>query len=111
MGEMITVNIKPMSVNDAWQGRRYKTPQYNKYQRDVLLLLPKITVPPGRLKLILELGFSNIQSDLDNPIKQILDILQKKYIFNDSRIWEINATKVKVEKGKEYFKFEFLGLD
>jgi len=107
----IKIDIKVLSVNEAWQGRRYKTDKYRAYQKHLTLLLPKIVVPPGKLKLILEFGMSNMASDIDNPIKMFLDILQKKYWFNDRDIWELEAKKFKIEKGKEYVKFEFISIN
>jgi len=108
MGDEIVLNIKPMSVNGAWQGRRFKTPAYKTYESQILLMLPKITIPEGDLKLSIEFGFSNKNSDCSNPIKLIEDILQKKYEFNDSRVYEISARKVIVKKGEEYIKFSIV---
>jgi Holliday junction resolvase RusA-like endonuclease len=105
------IKLQTLSVNKAWQGKRFKTAEYKKYEQDALFLMPKIIVPPGRLKLILEIGFSNIQSDIDNPVKMILDILQKKYWFNDSNIWELSVTKHKVNKGSEFFSYEFISME
>ena len=39
---MIKIEIKPLSVNDAWQGTRYKTTKYKAFQKELLLKLPKI---------------------------------------------------------------------
>lgn len=108
--EMTKVDIKPMSVNDAWQGRRFKTDAYKAYQKKMLLILPKLTVPHGKLKIVLEFGLSNSLSDIDNPVKQILDCLQKKYWFNDRDIYEMEVKKVKAIKGSEYFKFCFIPI-
>lgn len=99
------LNIKPLSVNEAWQGRRKKTFKYLKYQKDVSLLLRPFTVPEGDLRIVLEFGFSNAASDWDNPIKPFQDILQKKYGFNDSRVVEAHVKKVKVKKGEEYIEW------
>jgi len=102
---MIKVDIKPLSVNNAWQGKRFKTPDYKQYERDVLLILPKIKIPKGSLRLDIVFCFSNKASDIDNPIKPILDIMQKKYGFNDSIIYELNIKKQIVKKGKESISF------
>jgi len=104
------IKIKPMSVNVAWRGTRYKTPQYNKYQKEVLSTLPDdLIVPEGLLKVYYEFGMSK-SSDLDNPVKPLQDILQKKYNFNDSRIMEAHIKKVIVKKGQEYITFRFESL-
>jgi hypothetical protein len=39
-----------------------------------------------------------------------LDILQKKYGFNDKDFHEMTTIKVKVEKGKEFFEFKITAL-
>jgi Holliday junction resolvase RusA-like endonuclease len=102
------INIKPLSVNEAWQGKRFKTPRYKKYERDVLFLLPKMILPKGPLAIELEFGFSTQNADWDNPIKPFVDILQKKYRFNDSRIYQATVTKKIVKKGAEYTTFKIL---
>ena len=100
------VNIKPLSVNEAWMGRRFKTPKYKTYTRDLLPILPpKIEIPEGPLQVEYEFGLSNVQSDYDNPIKPFQDVLQAKYGFNDSQIVEAVVRKIKVPKGQEYIKF------
>lgn len=100
------LEIKPLSVNDAWKGRRFKTSAYKKYEKDVFLMLPKLSIPDGDLDINLEFGFSNNCADWDNPIKPFVDILQKKYGFNDNRIMSAKVTKKVVEKGREYIEFE-----
>lgn len=98
--------IKPLSVNQAWQGKRFKTKEYDGYIRDVCLLLPnKIDIPDGPLKVWIVWGFSSKASDVDNPAKCFIDCLQKKYHFNDSRIYKLTMTKEIVKKGKEYIEF------
>lgn len=103
------IDIKPLSVNQCWQGRRFKTPNYKKFEKHVLMLLPNdLVIPSGRLKITLRWGFSSKASDWDNPIKPFQDILQKKYDFNDNRVFEATVKKEVVKKGKEfiYFKIE-----
>lgn len=101
------VDIKPLSVNQAWQGRRYKTIMYSNYAQDLMWILPKVKVPEGNLEIHLEFGFSNKTSDWDNPIKPFVDVLQKKYDFNDKRIYKAVVEKKIVKKGEEYIKFSF----
>lgn len=107
---MIKLTIKPLSVNDCWRGQRFKTREYAIYERSVLLMLPKMKIPEPPYKICFEFGFSHASSDWDNPVKPLQDILQKKYGFNDRDIFEANVKKVKVEKGKEYLKFEIISI-
>ena len=104
---MEKLNIKPLSVNEAWQGRRFKTDKYKKYESDILLLLPNtLKIPTQNIRLFIEFGFSNNASDIDNCLKPFLDCLQKKYGFNDKLINELNVRKIKVSKGYEHIIFE-----
>lgn len=54
------VKYNPLSVNDAWQGRRYKTEEYRRYERDLLLLLPRIKIPEPPYRLEIEFGIPTI---------------------------------------------------
>ena len=101
-----TINLKPLSVNEAWQGQRFKTDKYKKYEKDLLFILPnkKLTIKaPYNINILLFM--SNKRSDIDNPVKLIIDILQKKYLFNDCDIYQLLITKTIVKKGKEGFHF------
>lgn len=103
-----TIKIKPLSVNSCWQGRRFKSKEYKTYYEPTLYrLLPKIDFDfskPCKLRLVF--GFSNRASDIDNPIKPILDVMQKRYSFNDKNIYKLEVEKEIVKKGEEYFSFE-----
>ena len=107
---MPKVKIKPLSVNDAWQGKRFKTKEYKAYEGSVLLLLPKIDVPDGDLLLSLTFGLSSKNADVDNPVKCFVDCLQKKYDFNDRRIYKMIVEKVDVKKGCEFIDFSLAVL-
>lgn len=103
---MIRVDIKPLSVNEAWKGKRFKTLAYKKYEINLLLMLPKIVLPPPPYIVHFRFGFSSSLSDWDNPIKPTQDVLAKKYGFNDKLIKRAIIDTDLVEKGKEYFEFE-----
>ena len=103
---MYSLPIKPLSVNKAWQGKRYKSKDYLSYERAVMLMLPKLKLPEPPFILTLEFGFSSPLADLSNPIKLFEDILQKKYGFNDKEIYKIVATKTHTKKGNEFINFK-----
>ena len=105
------LNIKPLSVNQCWQGRRFKTPKYKKYQNDLLSILPDTKVPDGFLRINITFGFSSASSDFDNPVKPFVDCLQKKYGFNDKYIKECFIRVEKVSKGNEFIHFQIKGID
>ena len=108
---MEKLKIKPLSVNECWQGKRYKTDKYLKYERDLLLMLPKLKLPNPPFKLYITFGMSNLLSDWDNPVKPFQDILQKKYGFNDKDIVEAHIYKQKVNKGEDFIKFSIETID
>lgn len=109
---MNTLKIKPLSVNDAWKGRRFKSDSYKGYEASVLLMLPKIIIPKGKpIELRLHVGFSSKGSDLDNICKPFQDILSKKYGFNDNQIYRLLMTKEIVKKGSEFISFEINEID
>lgn len=103
---MTSIQIKPLSVNEAWQGRRYKTSAYKKFEMDLLFLLPKIEIPEKPYQFEYEFGFSNSSSDLLNPEKLVTDIICKKYNINDRYIVRMILEKYIVAKGKEYIIFK-----
>ncbi len=103
----IKVNLNPLSVNKCWMGRRFKTQEYKAYEKSLLLLLPNnVEIPLGSLKLTLKWGFSSKLADWDNPIKPFQDILQKKYNFDDKRVFECFTSKEIVKKGEEFVEFK-----
>jgi len=99
------INIKPLSVNEAWKGRRFKTPTYNKYIKDMLLILPPLKVSDSKLELEVTFGLSNRAADIDNPLKCFIDCLQKKYGFDDKMIYRLIVNKDIVKRGNEYINF------
>ena len=100
------IRIKPLSVNKCWQGRRFKTPEYKAYERTILLMLPNLDVPKNiKLELIIKVGYSSNLADVDNMAKPFIDILQKKYSFNDNQIFKLVIIKEIVKKGNEYINF------
>jgi Holliday junction resolvase RusA-like endonuclease len=99
------INEKPLSVNQAWQGKRFKTPAYKDYEKSMLLQMPPKNIEPNQmLRVEFFFGFSNKASDLDNPVKLLLDLAQKKYGFNDSNVFELNVRKCIVKKGEEFLQ-------
>lgn len=100
------LQIKPLSVNESYKGRRFKTGKLKAYAVELMHALPEIVLPEPPFFISYEFGFSSANSDVDNPIKAFQDILQKRYKFNDSQVFKIQAEKVHVKKGDEYIKFK-----
>ena len=100
------IDIKPLSVNEAFQGRRFRTPKYKAFQKELLLKLKPMKIEGGKLSLSICFGFSSKGSDIDNCVKQFTDCLSKKYGFNDNRIYRLEVSKVIVPKGQEFIEFD-----
>lgn len=107
---MPKISIKPLTVNRAYQGRRFKTPEHNSYRKELMLRLPDIELPKPPYIVYYEFGFSNSQCDYDNAVKPFQDALQERYGFNDKDIAEAHIKKVVVKKGHEYIYFDIVGL-
>lgn len=102
---MIKIPIKPLSLNHAYRGRRYATKELMQFKTNINRLLPKLTVPDGKLKVKYVFGVSSKNSDGDNLVKCIQDALAEAYGFNDKKIYKWEGEKVDVKKGSEYFEF------
>lgn len=111
---IVRLQIKALSANKAWQGRRFKTNAYKQFEYNLSYLLPlslpsisKADIIANKpLKIAFKYGFSSKLSDVDNPIKLCLDIMQKKYGFDDRNVFEISAEKEIVKKGEEYIEID-----
>jgi Holliday junction resolvase RusA-like endonuclease len=104
---MELIQIKPLSVNEAFQGRRFKTDKYKQWIENSIIQLKQIKIPEiQKLTLIVTFGVSNSAADIDNPLKPLLDLIQKKYGINDNRFYKLEVTKEIVKKGKEFIKFD-----
>lgn len=99
------LHIKALSVNQAWQGRRFKTKKYKDYEKECLLLLPEKKMIMGYVEIsfLFYLKYFATQ-DTDNLLKPIIDILVKKgYIQDDRYIVRLRAEKIKSKEDKIRF--------
>jgi Holliday junction resolvase RusA-like endonuclease len=103
---MIRLNLKALSLNSAYRGRRFTTPALSSYKQAIGLLSPILSVPEGKLKVKYVFGVSSKNSDGDNLIKCLQDALAEKYGFNDKMIYKWEVEKVDVKKGEEFIEFE-----
>jgi len=108
----VKLQLEQLIYDEAWQGRRFKTPKYNKYIKDMMLLLPSIkAIFDGKLELEITFGLSSVAADIDNPLKCFIDCLQKKYGFDDKMIYRLIVNKDIVKRGKEYIDFNIIKLN
>ena len=105
------IKIKPLSINEAFQGRRFKTPLYRIFTDAVtrLLLAIKPTKPNPDAPMFSHyiFGVSNILSDVDNMVKCFQDRLFSSWgILNkDHQVQFMIVEKTKTKKGQEFIGF------
>lgn len=101
-----SIKTKALSVNEAWKGRRFKTNKYKSFEKLLLYCLPSLTFPDPPFQISIKFGFSSKASDVDNGAKPFIDVLQKKYGFNDRDIYRLILEKEIVPKGAEFIDFK-----
>jgi len=95
-----------LSVNKAWQGRRYKSEEYTAYEKELSLKLRgKKFITEEKLELHINVGYSNKLSDIDNFLKPFIDVLQKNLGFNDRQIYKLVINKSIVNKNEEFIRY------
>ena len=100
---MIIIPIKPISTNRLFQGRRFKTKEYDAFINAALYFAPKVPMIKGIVSLRCDFYVKNVErSDLDNFLKGTLDLIVKaNYIEDDRLIYKIIARKFKVDNKNE----------
>lgn len=89
------IPLKPISVNDAYRGRRYKTKQLAQFKRQAALLCSSLPYTGGDIQIeyIFYLKYP-LRSDTDNYIKAMSDVLVEKGVIDDDRyVWRYVAEK------------------
>lgn len=94
---MITIPIKPISTNKLFQGRRFKTREYNKFLEAALYFAPKIKMIKGIVQVRVDFYTKHAKrSDIDNFLKGTFDLIVKAgYIEDDRFIYKLIARKFK----------------
>lgn len=103
--EWVEAKIKPLSANEMHLGRKVDSAKYRKYTENLKRILPDISIPEGSIRVRILACLSSKLSDLDNILKPFLDVLQKRYGFNDRDVYRIDAEKKIVKKGQEKLVF------
>lgn len=107
---MIRIKVKPLSLNSAYSGKRYKTKECTAFKRDLYFMLPDIKLPAPPYCIHFKFGVSSASSDGDNLIKVSQDTISERYQFNDKLIkkWIVEVESVK--KGFEFIEFKIESL-
>lgn len=102
-----TLKVSPLSVNQAWRGRRFKTQEYKLFEVDVCNVLPLNKDKPLEGELIVEYiyhihNYGN--TDTGNLEKTLSDMLVKrKYIKDDRYIKRLIQQKERASSVQEEY--------
>lgn len=101
----VDVPLRPISVNESFQGRRFKTKECKHWERCFMQMLPKKEMIRGKVSVVYRFFLKNHASiDYDNLLKIMQDnIVKKGYIEDDRRIYRALIEKVPC---KHYDKIE-----
>lgn len=94
-----------------WRWSRAKSNYYLAWQQAILLMLPPIQLSKDKkysVKIVWK--FSNTLSDIDNPVKPLLDCLVKKRGFDDRQIYHMDVTKTIVKKWEDGVELEIFEI-
>lgn len=93
---MIEIPLKPLSVNKAFKGKRYKTNECKHYEECLWYLLPRENKIRGKVHITYRFFLKNHKMmDIDNLVKVLQDILVKKgYIDDDRFIYRMVVEKI-----------------
>ncbi|MEK6884139.1 MAG: RusA family crossover junction endodeoxyribonuclease [Nanoarchaeota archaeon] len=94
------ISIKPISINECWQGRRFMTSKYKDFTKDMLRVMPKRKMLSGNVELKITLYLKSLlRGDIDNFVKPIIDCMVKKgWIEDDRFIQKLEVLKIKNEE-------------
>lgn len=109
---MIIIPVKPISTNKLFQGRRFKTKEYDAFINAALYFAPRVPMIKGKVFLRCDFYVKNLlASDLDNFLKGTLDLIVKAgYIEDDRFIHKITARKFKAEGENERIELKIKPL-
>lgn len=102
------VEIKPISINSCWQGRRFKTKEYAEWRKESMYLIKKLKPETVDAVCTVQLTFHCSKNfkrvDIDNMIKPALDSIVDSGAIKDDRFIE-KLVVDKVKDKKDFWEF------
>jgi len=97
----LEIPIKPLSINAAWKGRRFKTAQYKQYEIDLSWFLKGRKIE-GEVEIHYRFYLQNYaMTDASNLIKLLEDsIVKAGLIIDDRKVKRFTCEKFKSEDDK-----------
>lgn len=100
----IKLEVNPLSVNKAFQGRRFKTPLYKSFENDVCRMLPVCSTQAIKEEVFVHYVYhikNYYRADTFNLEKTLSDMLVKRgYILDDRYIRAGYQRKEKTLEGE-----------
>jgi len=92
----IKIPLKPLTINKAFQGRRYKTQEAKQYEKDLWHLTKAQPIIAGEVAISYTFYLKNHKrTDIDNLIKLLQDFLvSRAYIEDDRKIYRMTVEKI-----------------
>ena len=107
----LRLQIKPLSTNRIYVGRKVKSSQARQFERDIALLLAayakETELPDGDLAIHFRFGTTR-QKDLSNNVKLLEDQIAKHYGIDDRRFAGHTAVRIPVPRGEEFVIFQIV---
>lgn len=106
---MITLNMKPVSTNKIWTGRKYLSAEAKRFKQECTarLRMHKVTIPDKETPMELHLRFGlSRDMDVSNCIKLLEDCIADAVGINDIQFQGITAVKERVRGGMEFISFD-----
>ncbi|VVM18751.1 hypothetical protein BSPWISOXPB_4416 [uncultured Gammaproteobacteria bacterium] len=76
------IEIKPLSINKAWKGRRFKTKEHVNYCKRIELLLPNDILSPQKLIYLLNMNLAFQKHLILTTLKKYFKIYYRKNIIS-----------------------------
>jgi len=106
------IDLKAITINQCWQGRRFKAPKYTQWRKDAVLLLSQHKKYKEEIEYELTINVYTRHastSDTDNFIKPIQDALVEAGIIPDDKyIKRVICEKFKSKE--DYFEYYISSL-
>lgn len=107
---MFTFPLKPISVNESYKGKRYRTPEHKLFKDKSAILFRNIKGLPdvqGKKEFFVIYKFYiSKMMDIDNGIKGFQDALCDALNTDDRYISGAYVRKIGVKKGNEKIEFD-----
>lgn len=108
---LVRIPLKPVSINSAFQGKRFKTVACRQYCSDFMKVTRAHKKIMGYVQVEYHLYINNhSRTDWDNQIKVLQDMLVKRgYLEDDRKIYK--AVVYKIPSKEDFVVVEIKSLD